>query len=44
MEFLRKEKKLNVYCPDLGQLDTLEANSLRFVTKVRGLSNKFLVG
>lgn len=34
MEFLRKEKKLNVYCPGLGQLDTLKANSW-FVTKIR---------
>lgn len=35
MEFLRKENKLNVYCLGLGQLDTLKANSSRFVTKVR---------
>lgn len=26
---------MNVYCPNLGQLDTLEANSLQFVTKER---------
>jgi len=27
-------KKLRVYCLRLGQLDTLEANNLRFVTKI----------
>jgi len=26
-------KKLHVYCPGLGQLDTIEANTSKFVTK-----------
>lgn len=35
VNFLTTNKKLHVYCPGLGQLDTIEANSSRFVTKCR---------
>jgi len=31
--FSTTNKKLQVYCPRLGQLDTIEANTSRFVTK-----------
>jgi len=33
VNFLTTNKELCVYCPRLGQLDTLEANTSRFVTK-----------
>jgi len=32
VNFLTTNKKLHVYCPGLGQLDTIEANTSRFVT------------
>jgi len=35
VNFLTSNKKLHVYCPGLGQLDTIEANTSRFVTKCR---------
>lgn len=35
VNFLTTNKKLHVYCPGLGQLDTIEANTSRFVTKCR---------
>jgi len=35
VNFLITNKKLYVYCPGLGQLDTIEANTSRFVTKCR---------
>lgn len=34
LKFL-SDKGLRVYCPGLGQLDTLEANTSRYITKVR---------
>jgi len=33
VNFLTINKKLHVYCPRLGQLDTIEANTSKFVTK-----------
>lgn len=33
--YLKEDKKFNVYCPGIGQLETIEANQSRFVTKVR---------
>jgi len=33
--FLTDDKKLRVYCLGFDQLDTLEANNSRFVTKIR---------
>jgi len=33
--FSTTNKKLHVYCPELGQLDIIEANISRFVTKCR---------
>jgi len=35
VNFLTINKKLHVYCAELGQLDTIEANTSRFVTKCR---------
>jgi len=35
VNFLTTNKKLHVYCPGLGQLDTIETNTSRFVTKYR---------
>ncbi len=35
LNFLREVKNLKVFCPGLGQLDTIEANASRFVTKIR---------
>jgi len=35
VNFLITNKKLHVYCPGLGQLDTIKANTSRFVTKCR---------
>jgi len=35
VNFLTTNKKLHIYCPELGQLDTIEANTSRFVTKCR---------
>jgi len=35
VNFLTTNKKLHAYCPGLGQLDTIEANTSRFVTKCR---------
>jgi len=35
VNFLTTNKKLHVYCPRLGQLDTIEANISRFITKCR---------
>jgi len=35
VKFLTTNKKLHVYCPGLCQLDTIEANTSRFVTKYR---------
>lgn len=35
LNFLTETKKLNTHCPRFGQLDTLEANISRFVTKCR---------
>ena len=35
LHFLTKTKKLYVYCPGLGQLETMEANMIRFITKCR---------
>jgi len=36
VNFLTTNKKLHVYCPGLGQLDTIETNTSRFVTNVAG--------
>jgi len=35
VNFLTTNKKLHVYCPELGQLNTIEVNTSRFVTKCR---------
>jgi len=35
VNLLTTNKKLHVYCPELGQLNTIEANISRFVTKCR---------
>jgi len=35
VSFLTTNKKLHVYCPGLGQLDIIEANTSRFITKCR---------
>jgi len=35
VNFLTTNKKLHVYYPGLGQLNTIEANTSRFVTKCR---------
>jgi len=35
VSFLTINKKLHFYCPGLGQLDTIEANTSRFVMKCR---------
>ncbi|XP_058797712.1 uncharacterized protein LOC131667948 [Phymastichus coffea] len=35
LHFLTESKKLNVHCPGLGQLETMEANMSRFVTRCR---------
>jgi len=35
VNFLTTNKKLHVYYPRLGQLDIIEVNILRFVTKCR---------
>jgi len=35
VNFLTTNKKLHVYCPGLDQLDIIEANTSRFITKCR---------
>jgi len=42
VNFLTINKKLHVYCPGLGQLDTIEANTLTFVTKCRWIIEQVL--
>jgi len=37
VNFLTTNKKFHVYCPELSQLDTIEANTSIFVTKCRWL-------
>jgi len=40
VNFLTTNKKLHIYCPGLSQLDTIEANTSRFVCVEMSLGNR----